>query len=146
MAGPALVIVAGAVTLWLAIKSNDGLVADDYYKQGLAINQTLAREERAIALGLTADVRLGDERIDVRLTSRVTLPERVYVTLSHPTRSGLDHRLVLSGSGGVYSGAIARLQPGRWQLEIADDGNTWRLSGVLHVPEEHEVRIAPAER
>ena len=41
MMGPAIVIVAGFYTLWLAIQSNDGLVADDYYKRGLAINQTL---------------------------------------------------------------------------------------------------------
>jgi hypothetical protein len=35
-----IVIVAGAVTVWLAVVSNDGLVTDDYYKQGLAVNQT----------------------------------------------------------------------------------------------------------
>ena len=38
---PATAIVAGFITLWLAITSFDGLVADDYYKQGLAVNQTL---------------------------------------------------------------------------------------------------------
>ena len=39
MAGPGLVIVAGVITVWLAVVSNDGLVTDDYYKQGLAVNQ-----------------------------------------------------------------------------------------------------------
>ena len=46
---PATAIVAGFITLWLAITSFDGLVADDYYKQGLAINQTLAAGDPAIA-------------------------------------------------------------------------------------------------
>ena len=40
-------IVAGVYTTVLAFTSSDGLVADDYYKQGLAINKTLKREERA---------------------------------------------------------------------------------------------------
>ena len=41
MAGPAAVVVAGAITLWIAFASADGLVAGDYYKQGLAINQVI---------------------------------------------------------------------------------------------------------
>ncbi len=45
-AGPLTVIVASVFTLWLAVRSEDGLVADDYYKRGLAINQTLARAAR----------------------------------------------------------------------------------------------------
>ena len=36
--GPAAVIVAGVYTTILAFSSTDGLVADDYYKQGLMIN------------------------------------------------------------------------------------------------------------
>ena len=52
---PATAIVAGFITLWLAITSFDGLVADDYYKQGLAINQTLARAN-AGATGLAVQV------------------------------------------------------------------------------------------
>ena len=41
MAGPAIVVVAGFLTLGFAIQSFDGLVADDYYKEGKAINMTL---------------------------------------------------------------------------------------------------------
>lgn len=33
MAGPAVVVVAGFVTLWLAFNSDDGLVADDHHYQ-----------------------------------------------------------------------------------------------------------------
>ena len=54
MAGPAIVIVAGFVTAWLAIISNDGLVTDDYYKQGLALNQRLQRDHDASDRGWRA--------------------------------------------------------------------------------------------
>jgi len=50
MAGPAVVVVAGFVTLWLAFNSDDGLVADDYDKRGQAIHQTLSRDRAAAAL------------------------------------------------------------------------------------------------
>ena len=46
VAGPAIVVVAGFVTLYLAISRPDPLVSEDYYKEGMEINKTLrARHE-----------------------------------------------------------------------------------------------------
>lgn len=45
IAGPLAVIVAGFVTLAIAIKSPDPVLAEDYYKRGLDINKTLAAEK-----------------------------------------------------------------------------------------------------
>lgn len=50
--GPALVVVACAVTLYLAISRPDPLVSKDYYRDGLRINQTMAAEEAARKLVL----------------------------------------------------------------------------------------------
>ena len=51
MLGPAAVVVAGVATAWLAISTEDGLVVEDYYKEGKAINRVLKREETAGAMG-----------------------------------------------------------------------------------------------
>lgn len=145
MAGPAVVVVAGFITLWLAIKSNDGLVADDYYKQGIAINKTLARADRAQQLGLSAQIAVSAERIAVTLQAKdsVVLPERMIVTLSHPTRAGFDRTFTLAANGGVYAAPLAALQSGRWQITLADEANSWRLSGMLQVPEDSHITISP---
>ena len=45
IAGPAAVIVAGFITLAIAIRVPDPVVADDYYRRGLDINKTLAEEK-----------------------------------------------------------------------------------------------------
>ncbi len=45
IAGPALVVVAGFVTLAIAIRIPDPVVAQDYYRQGLNINKTLADKQ-----------------------------------------------------------------------------------------------------
>jgi hypothetical protein len=42
IAGPAAVIVASAVTAWIAVRTADPLVAPDAYRRGLEINKTLA--------------------------------------------------------------------------------------------------------
>lgn len=41
IAGPAIVVVAGFVTLALALRTPDPLVAEDYYRKGIEINKTL---------------------------------------------------------------------------------------------------------
>lgn len=48
IAGPVIVIVAGFVTLWLAISRPDPVVAEDYYRQGIEINKTLATPEKSL--------------------------------------------------------------------------------------------------
>ena len=45
IAGPAIVVVAGFATLWLALANPETLVAEDYYRQGIEINKTLAAEK-----------------------------------------------------------------------------------------------------
>ena len=56
---PASAVIAGLTTVYIAFDEPDGLVVDDYYKEGLAINQTLARDQRAAQLGLSALVTPG---------------------------------------------------------------------------------------
>lgn len=46
IAGPVIVVIAGFVTLWLAISRPDPVMAEDYYRKGLEINQTLAQPEK----------------------------------------------------------------------------------------------------
>ncbi len=44
ISGPAIVVVAGLVTAWIAVASPDPVVADDYYRRGMDINKTRAAE------------------------------------------------------------------------------------------------------
>ena len=43
-AGPALVIVAGLVTAWIAISHPDPVLSEDAYRQGMELNKTLRQE------------------------------------------------------------------------------------------------------
>ncbi|WP_311221429.1 MULTISPECIES: FixH family protein [unclassified Acidovorax] len=49
IAGPAIVVVAGFVTLWLAISQPDPVLAEDYYQRGLDINKTLRQQDTRMA-------------------------------------------------------------------------------------------------
>ncbi|HEX7219025.1 MAG TPA: FixH family protein [Burkholderiales bacterium] len=124
MAGPLAVLVAGAVTTWIAFASADGLVAEDYYRQGMGINRRLAREEAARAQGISAQVELSSSIV---VTLQGAAPEALFVHLAHATRAGHDVRLRLVPSGGKYVAELPPLPPGRWHIAIEDPRGTWRL-------------------
>lgn len=50
--GPAIVVVAGFVTLWLAVRNPDPLVSKDYYRQGVEINKTLENSDASLVPAL----------------------------------------------------------------------------------------------
>ena len=145
MAGPGVVVVASFITLYLAVKSNDGLVAEDYYKQGLAINRVLDRETQARSLGISAKAAFSSDRVVVDLKSSADLPSGIRVTLAHPTRAGMDQSVLLHGIGGRYQGGLSDLIAGRWLVVIADEANTWRISSEIKLPEQQEINIVPSE-
>ena len=126
MVGPASAIVAGGVTIWLAFASVDGLVADDYYKRGLAINQVLEKERAAFAAGISASVERDAARIRVRLQGAA--PQALVARLVHATRAGHDQRLRLARvARGVYETDLPPLPAGRWRLIVEDPRGEWRI-------------------
>ena len=144
MAGPAIVIVAGFVTAWLAIVSNDGLVADDYYKQGLALNQRLQRDHYASDLGLRADfMRSGQQvRLLLKAEGEVALPEVLTLKLAHPTRAGQDQMVKMVSEGqGFYGGKLSADISGRWYVSIEDPAGKWRLQGEWQADGEAPLRV-----
>jgi hypothetical protein len=147
MSLPATAVIAGLTTVWLAARSADGLVVGDYYKAGLAINQTLARDDAARVLRLTATLKTEDAALSLALTGRLkTYPEQLTLTLAHPTHQGMDHVLTLHHSGaGHYRAALPSMPAGKWHAQLVDAASTWRLSGVLHTPFDHSTTLSAAE-
>ncbi len=144
MAGPFVVMVASFITLWLAIRSNDGLVSEDYYKTGMAINQTLAESENAKALGISAGIRIKMDSIAIRLAGSAPAfvpPASLRVTVTHPTRAGLDQSQVLLRQNDYYSGKFRLPAAGHWVVLLEDDAGTWRLMGNIILPASGETLL-----
>lgn len=57
VAGPAIVVVASFVTLYLAITRPDPLVTEDYYRKGIEINKTLESKANAVSLAPAEQAR-----------------------------------------------------------------------------------------
>jgi hypothetical protein len=146
MAGPAIVVVAGLATAWIAWSTDDGVVADDYYKRGLVINRQLERSARGEALGLGAILEVTPEgvlRLRLSGVPDAAAPANVRAKLTNATRAGSDRVATLErGTDGAYSGRMAPLPPGRWLVAIETD--EWRLPTVEAGGTVREVRLGAA--
>jgi len=147
IAFPLTAVIAGFITLGLAIQSDDGLVEDDYYKQGMAINRVLERDRAAASLGLAGTVELDatHHELRVRLTSHKAhaLPDTIQIRLMHATRGGFDRALVLPRQiDATYRAPLPKFAPGPWDVQLT--AQDWRLVGSLTVPGDHHVDVRPA--
>lgn len=127
---PFMSIVMGFTILTLAIKSNDGMVVDDYYKRGMAINEIIARDQAARDYGLEAilDWNSVPGLLQLHLTAAKPFeyPDSLHIDFFHATRSGYDQDVYLQReSENLYVGTMPELRLGRWNVEI--EANDWRI-------------------
>src|SRR5690606_25869443 len=148
LAVPAISILLSIVMLTLALRSDDGLVVDDYYKEGLGINEVLDKKARAAELGLRAQLTFSEDRRVVRalVHGQSTQGAPLLLRFVHPTRAGEDQSVTLHPLGGMmYESTVAALSAGRWHVVLEDQGETWRLSGIWHTSASQLMLEAPRD-
>jgi len=136
---PALAVVAGIATIIIAVKTDDGLVEENYYKAGLAINQTIDDETKAKTLGLSAKINIIAEtnQLLLKLSSNENIEaKRLQLKLIHPTIKNRDISIpLLLQNNSQYIGFLNSLpEKGRWYVTLTPENKQWRISSELHIP------------
>ena len=128
---PATVVVAAFATLYIANRHSDDLVVDEYYKEGLAINQRLEKQQRASDLGIVAQFSLGGAQAQVNLTGPVN--DRILLLrLSHPLEADEDISVALERTApGTWSGELPANVAPRWHWTLESAEQAWSLAGSL---------------
>ena len=145
MLGPAIVVVAGVITGWLAWSRQDAMVVGDYYKKGKAINQELRRDRVASGMRLSLSARYDAPAGMLRgeLTSfgrPLAAPFRI--NLAHSTLPAKDVVLeVTPDAQGRYSVALPVLEKARWQMVAEGAEGTWRLATTWQWPAQPGVTV-----
>ncbi|NKB37216.1 MAG: hypothetical protein GKR93_08610 [Gammaproteobacteria bacterium] len=134
---PLAAVVGGIFTIILAIQSDDGLVVDDYYKNGLAINRTLKRDEVARRHNLSSIIQLESGashfRIILEADKDFQFPTTLQGHFMNASRDGFDQIIELSQQEkSIYQGLNPDLVRGKWHLLI--EAGNWRLLRTLTVP------------
>ena len=139
LAIPAAAVVAGAVMLVLANVTWDGLVADDYYRRGMEINRSLARDAEAGRLGLRASVAFpAPGVVEARLAGKDGVAtasggDRLYLHFARAARAGKDIRILMTrDAAGTWRGTLPEMAPGKWYVELGNE--RWRLAASVRMP------------
>ena len=142
---PATAVIAGVATLIIAMHEPDGLVEDDYYKAGLAINQVLERDREAARLGVSALVRRdpGQGWVKVQLMSRaLSNPASLRLRLLHATRENFDRELeLLPQTDGSFEARLGDVPAGEWNLQLQPPDSRWRLTGRMSLADLGQIQL-----
>lgn len=145
---PLSAVVGGMVTLYLAATTQDGLVEDDYYWRGKAINRVLRRDQWALAHHLRGQLQRqrdgGELVLYLQSGPDVELPASLDLDMRYATRALEDQVITLERRApGTYAGHLpANLHIGKWYSQVQTD--QWRLVGIIHMPEFSSIELRPA--
>ena len=134
---PFSAVIMGVVMIWLALDTDDGLVADDYYKQGLEINDVISLDRKASELKLNAVIEFDSSgkvinfKFDKGLLENY--PDTLQFSFQHATHADSDVLVVLNhGIDDQYIGHLQQvISEGVWYFEVSD--TDWKLSGRSYV-------------
>jgi len=134
---PGCVVVAALYTVHIAYRGADDLVVDDYYKNGLAINRQLEKEQRSLELGISARLDFSADHVTVHVTGPVDAAS-LYLRLSHPLEADRDFPVDLGRiAPGIYQAVLPAPIAPRWHWSLGpEQADGWRLSGKI---EPHDI-------
>ena len=149
MAPPVASIGLGIVMWALAARTDDGLVANDYYKRGLAINQKVKQAAAKGESRLGAIVRIDDRgEVVVRLeglTDPAHATPVIRLKIAQPSHATAERTVVLARD--VTGGYVGRLDPpteGRWIVTL--ESAAWRLPTTTVSGRLTELRLGSSAR
>jgi hypothetical protein len=140
-----ITVVCCFALMWVAAKTDDGLVSDHYYEDGQAIGKEFKRDALANTLNLSAQVMMGEDgrKVHVLLMPASQQPDRMQLRFAHPTQAGLDQVVSLvRDAGGMYVGNLPQsLAPHRWLVQLEAQG--WRMQSEAVVSAAGVVDLKP---
>lgn len=121
------VVVASFATLYIALNNPDGLVSDNYYKEGLAINQRLEQDNRASELGVVVELEHIDNELSAELQGANNV-SALKVQFAHPLDSEKDFSLTMARQSNTrFVGQLETEISERYYISVSDIKNDWRV-------------------
>ena len=133
-------VIMGIFFISLAVGTKDTLVRDNYYKEGLAMNQEMKWDKKAKEWNVQAELSINKNTASLTLlNSRQLAPSVLQLKLSHPTLSEFDRDSLLQLSKEkkdgkpVFQGFIDDTTDGRYYVQVEAPEQTWRLRTELYI-------------
>ncbi|WP_221798240.1 FixH family protein [Oceanobacter mangrovi] len=140
---PSITVCWGGVMLSLALNTNDSLVSDSYYKDGVSYTENVKMDDYASRLQLHSTLVLTNQ--EARLTLDGYLDEQpsiLTLKLIHPTLEDRDVDIVLQRvDDGLYTGAAELELPSRRYIWLQSPDQGWRIRATEVLEENRVVQL-----
>jgi len=129
-------VIGGISTLIIASSSQLSLVAEDYYKQGKAINADLSKLKAAVDGNIRYHLQLdGRQGMLSRLSGDIQAGLALRISFFHRTLAEHDFsRQVSADAEGRYRFALATPLQGHWDVRVEPMTGEWRIQETVAFP------------
>ncbi|MCF1427648.1 MAG: FixH family protein [Shewanella sp.] len=137
---PLCAVIASLATMKIAVDNKDALVAEEYYKEGKAINMELRENKYAKQLGMQFSLDITDNMLSFTQHGGPAYHAALNVQLYHPTLAEKDIKLMATAdASGVYRVALDKPISGNWDVRLESYDRQWRLHKRLDLksPSQH---------
>jgi len=135
---PATVVIASICTVFIAFKGADVVVADNYYKEGLAINTSFSESRLAKEHNISAELQFSSDQLLLTVNANnVTPADELSLHFKHPFDNAQDSVIILKKySNNTYLTTAPILNQGKWYISIQPHSvqKSWRLDATVFLP------------
>jgi len=132
---PIASVILSSIMVTVAVVGKDSLVSDNYYKDGMGINQTIEQDRLAVQLNIVPMITIQDKTVIVTIHSE-KMPTQAFLTLKllHPTASEKDLTIRLLPTESGFIGDLPSTVEGRRYLDLYSFDNSWRIREEVYLP------------
>lgn len=141
---PAIAVVAGISTFFIANTNPDTLVVGDYYKKGKAINLEVTKVKLAQKLGMKFALQLHNNELVIKPTGIEKVFPILNVNFYHPTQAEKDFYLALTQDGsGSFRHHFDKSVTGKWRITLTSFEDNWKIQNVISLPQSQFIDLIP---
>lgn len=133
---PIASVILSSIMVTVAVSSRDSMVSDNYYKDGMAINQTIGQDQAADRLQLQPALSIDANGMIVLAFDAALNPPEPWLMLKiiHPTLGDRDVELKLLPTESGFSAELPAPLQGRWILDLYSHDKAWRIREQIEIP------------
>ncbi len=145
IAVPTSSFIVGYFVIYFATNTEDSLVVDDYYKEGKAINASMAKVEVARRQRIMTDLTINDGAIAVEFHSGIPANgNALKLNFYHVTLQNKDFSILLTrDANGVYRGFTEQDTSGKWKVSLTPLDEKWKVQQTIGLPRDGAIRFVP---
>ena len=146
---PLTAVIGGIITIWLAVNNDAELVTNNYYQDGLEINQRLKKEQVAVDMSIHATLLFSDtdQQLTLFLQGNMPVPKSLVLKLMSPLQQKKDISFRLTKvNQNLFRAEFIKPLAGRFYIDLAPENSLWRLKGETNLPNKEAIVISSTSR